>query len=330
MGKKKLSSGVKAMLLVDPKGTCHNPICNEPLLVTRSGKPIVNFEYAHIRDESPPRSKNSDVGWRYWPDADLTEEERNSPENLILLCGPCHKLIDKIEPRAYSVELLRTWKDKQGKSASLVGGAVEMTLNEPLGHFEAKLATGYIEHTFKIVQQVSDKVDEIAEALTPSDAFPIAEFPGFDPKFFKTTSPSYTVIGSRTLSNVGVRTRLFYPDETVEPENGKPSFSTLQPGKKDHFWQEKYMFQRMHDFPIDTDRLDRIEVEFWTQDSQFFEVIKYGPIRMSDGNVNMYPLLTELYRLTDNSKRRLLYRNEMGQLPDGRVYSTTDPLDIEA
>jgi len=328
LGKKELSSGVKAHLLADPQGTCFNPICNEPLVVTRSGKPIINFEYAHIRDELRPSSPDSDVGWRFWPEDDLTQEQRNSPENIILLCGPCHKLIDKIDPKAYSIALLRQWKVEQGKFAQQIDGVVELISKEPLGTFETKLAAGYIEHTFEIVQKISEKVDEITKSLTPTGAFPIAEFPGFDPKVFKTTSPTYMVIGSRTLSNVGVRIRLYYPDGIQEPHNGKPSFPVLQPGKKEHYWDEKAEYQKVRDFPIDTDKLDRIEIEFWTQDAQFFEVVRYGPFVMLKGSVMVYPKLTEVYRVTDEGQRQLLYRNEMDQLPDGRVYATKDPLDI--
>ena len=49
------------------------------------------------------------MGWRYWPD-DLTQEERNRSDNLILLCAPCHKLIDRVSPRDFSLERLHEWK----------------------------------------------------------------------------------------------------------------------------------------------------------------------------------------------------------------------------
>jgi HNH endonuclease len=108
--KKSLSSADKMVLMQAARGDCYCPTCTEPIIVYRDDRPIVNCEFAHIRDELPPKDSNSDIGWRYWPSEDLTSEERNSFENLILLCSPCHKLIDKIAPRDYSVELLHQWK----------------------------------------------------------------------------------------------------------------------------------------------------------------------------------------------------------------------------
>ena len=77
--------------------------------MVRGDHRICNFEIAHIRDELPPPDPCADVGWRFWPD-DLTQEERNRSDNLILLCSPCHKLIDRISPREFSPELLHNWK----------------------------------------------------------------------------------------------------------------------------------------------------------------------------------------------------------------------------
>ena len=78
-------------------------------MVFRGNDRVVDFEIAHIRDEVRPSDPNADIGWRYSPD-DLSQDERNRYRNLLLLCPPCHKLIDKIKPRAFSVELLHQWK----------------------------------------------------------------------------------------------------------------------------------------------------------------------------------------------------------------------------
>jgi hypothetical protein len=119
--KQPLASGEKAALTLVAKGTCYNPQCSEPLLVQRGGSNIINYEVAHIRDELPPVTPTADVGWRYWPE-DLSQEERNRAANLILLCASCHKLIDKVQPRNYTVELLRSWKqDSEGRIKSDLG-----------------------------------------------------------------------------------------------------------------------------------------------------------------------------------------------------------------
>lgn len=108
--KKSIAAGERAALLLS-SGTrvCYRPECREPLIVIRGNDRVANFEIAHIRDERPPADSTSDIGWRYWPD-DLTQEDRNRFDNLMLLCPPCHKLIDRLRPGDFSPELLHEWK----------------------------------------------------------------------------------------------------------------------------------------------------------------------------------------------------------------------------
>lgn len=108
--KKALRAGDKAALLNASSGSCYNPGCAEQLVAWRDGKAVVNFDIAHIRDEFPPVDRAGDLGWRYWPADDLTQDDRNRFENLLLLCKPCHKLVDQVDPRSYDVELLHAWK----------------------------------------------------------------------------------------------------------------------------------------------------------------------------------------------------------------------------
>lgn len=109
--KKELRAGDRAALVDAASGTCYSPTCAQPLIVWRDGRPIVNFEVAHVRDELPPSDPNGDIGWRYWPADDLTQNERNAFQNLLLLCAPCHKLIDRVDPRSYGPDLLHQWKE---------------------------------------------------------------------------------------------------------------------------------------------------------------------------------------------------------------------------
>lgn len=115
--KKSLPSGDKAAVLLSANSTCYAPTCSEPLIVYRDASAIVNFEYAHIRDELPPKDQSADIGWRYFPDADLTQEQRNHHSNIILLCSPCHKLVDKIKPRDFDIATLTEWKSSAESSS---------------------------------------------------------------------------------------------------------------------------------------------------------------------------------------------------------------------
>lgn len=108
--KKSIRAGERAaVLLAADTRACYRPDCRRSLVVARGSERIADFEVAHIRDELKPASPDSDIGWRYWPD-DLTQDERNRFENLILLCSPCHKLIDKVRPRDFTVAELHEWK----------------------------------------------------------------------------------------------------------------------------------------------------------------------------------------------------------------------------
>lgn len=97
-------------------GRCSNPDCEVALIEYRNGIPIKNFEFAHIRDERPPKKQTANgIGWRYYPAEDMSQEERNQASNILLLCPPCHKLIDKIRPKEFPVELLLNWKSSSEK-----------------------------------------------------------------------------------------------------------------------------------------------------------------------------------------------------------------------
>jgi hypothetical protein len=64
-------------------------------------RPIVSVDIAHIRGANP-RSARFDVT--------MTDRERASIRNLILLCTAHHKLVDRLEPERFNVEVLTDWK----------------------------------------------------------------------------------------------------------------------------------------------------------------------------------------------------------------------------
>lgn len=76
---------------------CANPKCRNPL-VTEDNQ---IGEIAHICAASPD-------GPRY--DRNMTDDERRSIDNLILLCETCNKLVDSNE-KDYPVSLLKEWKN---------------------------------------------------------------------------------------------------------------------------------------------------------------------------------------------------------------------------
>lgn len=81
---------------------CAHPDCANPVIVqgTEASDDAVLAQICHIYAAS-------DNGPRGNPD--LTDEERNSPDNLILLCGFHHPMVDT-QFQDYPAELLRHWK----------------------------------------------------------------------------------------------------------------------------------------------------------------------------------------------------------------------------
>jgi len=99
--RKTIPDAVKIHIFVCSGGRC--TICNiDTLKDFRTGKTKKIGEFAHM-------VAFSDLGERANPL--LTEEERNSTDNLMLLCPNCHSTIDKkIEEEEYSVDWLKRKK----------------------------------------------------------------------------------------------------------------------------------------------------------------------------------------------------------------------------
>lgn len=93
--------GTERALFRMAEGTCYFPGCSTPVISVEDGHPIVGVEIAHIRGAKPKAA-------RY--DPTMTDADRAAYANLILLCVPHHKLVDRIEPEKYSVEMLSGWK----------------------------------------------------------------------------------------------------------------------------------------------------------------------------------------------------------------------------
>lgn len=118
-------SGTKSALFEMAKGTCYFPDCETPTIVfVKSGQPSVNVHIAHI--------EGAEVGSARYNET-MTNEERRSFPNLLLLCIPHHDLVDHKEPDQYTVEMLREWKTAReiattGADAAELKGITEETL----------------------------------------------------------------------------------------------------------------------------------------------------------------------------------------------------------
>jgi hypothetical protein len=79
---------------------CAFPGCSSAIVELTENGPVILGVIAHIE-------ASSNDGPR--PNPSLTEAQRDTYSNLIVLCGHHHTLVDKIDS-AYPVEMLREWK----------------------------------------------------------------------------------------------------------------------------------------------------------------------------------------------------------------------------
>ena len=98
---RRYSQGVRFGLAALSGGSCYWPGCGEPVIRFVGEDPIVNLQIAHIAGAVPG-------GPRYV--LSMTDEQRKSFANLILLCHPHHTTVDKLRPHDFSIPTLREWK----------------------------------------------------------------------------------------------------------------------------------------------------------------------------------------------------------------------------
>lgn len=117
-GPRHYSAGTRAALALLSQGTCYFPGCATRTIEFLDGDPFINVHIAHIRDAKP--------GNRYV--ADMTDDERRSFANLVLLCKPHHTLVDKMHPERYSIAELEKWKiEREGVAMGSLRGLNDLT-----------------------------------------------------------------------------------------------------------------------------------------------------------------------------------------------------------
>src|SRR5690349_16038090 len=99
---RKVRELVKLALWVMAGGRCQLQGCNKYLLKHHLTGDVGNFaDIAHVVafNEDGPRGRSKE-----------RPDDINTLENLMLLCGSCHRLVDKTRPADFPVPLLREHK----------------------------------------------------------------------------------------------------------------------------------------------------------------------------------------------------------------------------
>jgi hypothetical protein len=135
------------------------------------GEPYIDYQIAHIRDANP--------GNRYVEA--MTDDQRRSFENLILLCKPHHELVDKRHPDRYSIEDLDEWKRlREGSFAEQlaeVGPVTEDFLADVLTQSMVEVQEQLTDALFEQEDAAMRRVEAIREDLSierVQDAFDVA------------------------------------------------------------------------------------------------------------------------------------------------------------
>jgi hypothetical protein len=114
-GKANPDRHITLRLFSDSAGYCQRPDCANRLFVDTGTKNIHIAEIAHIIavGGTGPRS-----------DAKLTQGDKGSYNNLILLCANCHTTIDK-SPEDFPENMILDWKRKHVDRINSLFGVVE-------------------------------------------------------------------------------------------------------------------------------------------------------------------------------------------------------------
>ncbi|MFG2895049.1 HNH endonuclease signature motif containing protein [Streptomyces sp. NPDC048248] len=116
------SNATIAALMTLARGGCYWPDCNVPTIRMINGAPRLNLEIAHIR-AFEEGGKRFDAAW--------SVKERNSFDNLLLLCGPHHEEVDGPGSDQYPVKVLLAWKHaREADGLDALAGLGELTRNE--------------------------------------------------------------------------------------------------------------------------------------------------------------------------------------------------------
>jgi hypothetical protein len=118
-GPRDYSTGTDRALFDLARGTCYYPECPTRAIAFVEGLPVTNVQIAHIRGayRNSPRFNPA-----------MTDKERASFDNLILLCKPHHDLVDRVDPDRFPPDILRKWKtDREGPGIAALEGLQGLT-----------------------------------------------------------------------------------------------------------------------------------------------------------------------------------------------------------
>jgi hypothetical protein len=132
-GPRDYSAGTERALFDLAQGTCYYPGCSTRAIAFIEGAPITNVQLAHILGANPgsPRFEPA-----------MSDKERASFDNLVLLCKPHHDLVDRVDPDRFPADVLKKWKkDREGPGIAALHGLQGLTESRLADMLEAAICT---------------------------------------------------------------------------------------------------------------------------------------------------------------------------------------------
>lgn len=139
---------------------CAHPECNQTLVESATedseAVPIADICHIYASAENGPRGKS-----------DLTQQELNSPDNLILLCPTHHRIVDR-QHESYPAETLKEWKRKH-----------ESEVRQKLSADMESVPVELFSHPYFPIELVDQKTAEDVERLRKCRMFVEFDEAGF-------------------------------------------------------------------------------------------------------------------------------------------------------
>ena len=124
MSKTRIPIDVRRALLIETAGRCAFPGCGMPLDRHLFTKEKTNLsEMGHIIGDSADGPRG---------DPTLSKQMAKDPENIIVLCASCHKLVDDNKGENYSIDQLRLFKNRHANFVKRVYDAGKATRTLPV------------------------------------------------------------------------------------------------------------------------------------------------------------------------------------------------------
>lgn len=151
MAQRNYHVGDVRFLYLGSGGFCYFPKCAAPVLREIEGEMISQVEIAHIHalDKNGPRHEES-----------MTLEQLNSHKNLILLCIPHHKIVDRMSNVSkYPTSRLNQWKQKrEGASLDALQGIAHLTQDQ-FEHMLINSVTSAKGELLEAIDALPDRID---------------------------------------------------------------------------------------------------------------------------------------------------------------------------